>query len=118
MKLMIAGSRSITDVNLSLYVPQGVDMILSGGAIGVDTLAERYADEHKLSKLILRPRYDLYGRSAPLKRNDELVAQADAVLVIWDGVSRGTCYTIKQAKAQGKPLRILMRNPVPHAPTP
>ena len=40
MKLLIAGSRSITDIDIQKYVPSGVDTIISGGANGVDRLAE------------------------------------------------------------------------------
>ena len=71
MKLLIVGSRSITNFDLSPYISADVDTIISGGAEGVDSLAEQYADLHRLSKHILRPRYDLYGRSAPLKRNEK-----------------------------------------------
>ena len=53
MKLLIAGSRSITNFDISPYIPENVELIISGGASGVDTLAEQYADEHKISKLIL-----------------------------------------------------------------
>lgn len=107
MKLLIVGSRSITDFDLSEYVPEGVDHIISGGANGVDTLAERYADEHRISKTIVRPEYERYGRAAPLRRNEIMVDMADAVLVIWDGVSRGTQYTVKYAKKQGKTVTIV-----------
>ncbi len=107
MKLMIAGSRSITKFDLSKYVPLEVDTIISGGANGIDTLAEKYADEHRLSKFILRPRYDIYGRAAPLKRNEEMVNIADTVLVIWDGKSRGAEYTIKYTKKTNKPLILI-----------
>lgn len=58
-------------------------------------MAERYADRHRLSKYIMRPRYDLYGRAAPLKRNEKMVDMADAVLVVWDGHSKGAQYTLK-----------------------
>ena len=61
MKLLTVGSRSITEFDLSPYIPDDVDTIISGGAVGVDSLAEQYADRHRLSKYILRPRYDLYG---------------------------------------------------------
>ena len=90
MILLIAGSRSITDYDLSPHIPEDTDLIVSGGASGVDELAERYADAHRISKLILRPRYDLYSRAAPIKRNAEMVEICDRVLIIWDGKSKGS----------------------------
>ena len=107
MKLLIAGSRSITSVDLKQYVPPNVDTIISGGANGVDRLAEEYADINRLSKYIIRPRYELYGRAAPLKRNEEMVKAADSVLVIWDGMSKGAQYTINCAKKHNKPLVLI-----------
>ena len=89
MKLLIVGSRSITSFDLAPYIPSDIDTVISGGACGVDTLAEQYADLHRLSKYILRPRYDIYGRAAAIKRNEQMVDMADAVLVVWDGISRG-----------------------------
>lgn len=107
MKLLIAGSRSIKDFDLSPYISPDVDMIISGGANGIDTLAEEYADRHKISKTILRPNYARYKRGAPLKRNDEMVNMADKVLVIWDGKSRGTKHTIDYAENLGKKINII-----------
>ena len=107
MKLLIAGSRSITAFDLSSYIPADVDTIISGGASGVDRLAEEYADLHHLSKCVLRPRYDQYGRAAPLKRNEQMVEMADAVLIIWDGRSRGTLHTLKHTKKRNKPLTLI-----------
>ena len=107
MKLMIAGSRSITDFDLSEYIPDGVELIISGGAGGVDTLAERYADEKRISKLIMRPRYDLYGRAAPIRRNEIMVDIADEILVIWDGKSKGSASTVKYAEKNNKPLTVV-----------
>ena len=107
MKLLIAGSRSIREYDLSPYIPHAVDTIISGGAQGVDSLAESYADEHKLSKYVIRPQYKRYGRAAPLKRNQEMVDMADAVLVIWDGKSRGSRFTVEYARKQNKPLFVI-----------
>ena len=45
MKLLIVGSRSITDFDLQGHIPPETDLIISGGANGVDTLAEQYADK-------------------------------------------------------------------------
>lgn len=107
MKLLIAGSRSITDIDISPYIPQGTDLIISGGANGVDSLAEKYADKHRISKLILRPRYDLYRRAAPLKRNERMVDICDSVLVLWDDKSSGTKYTIDYVNRVGKPVKVI-----------
>lgn len=107
MKLLIVGSRSISEFDLSPYISSDVDAVISGGAEGIDSIAERYADLHRISKYILRPRYDIYGRAAPLKRNEQMVDMADAVLVIWDGRSKGAQYTLKYAKKTNKPVTLV-----------
>lgn len=107
MKLMIAGSRTIENIDISPYISDDTELIISGGAKGVDALAEQYADKHRISKLILRPKYKLYRRRAPLIRNDEMVDMCDKVLVFWDGKSKGTKHTIDYAKKTGKPLELI-----------
>ena len=107
MKLLIVGSRSIVDFDLTPYVPAEVELIISGGASGVDSLAEAYADAHRISKLILRPNYRRFGRGAPIRRNREMVELSDEVLVIWDGASRGTAETVRYARSKGKPIRLI-----------
>ena len=95
MKLLIVGSRSITDFDLTKYIPTGVDLIISGGARGVDSLAEQYADKNRISKLVLRPNYVKYGKAAPLIRNKQMVDIADKVIVFWDGITKGSAQTIE-----------------------
>ena len=107
MKLLIAGSRSIADFDLAPYISEETDLIISGGATGIDSLAEKYADEHKISKLILRPKYHLYGKAAPIKRNECMVDLADEILIVWDGVSRGAQSTLKYAKKKNKPFTLI-----------
>ena len=107
MKLLIVGSRSIETFDLSPYVPQETDLIISGGAKGIDCLAEAYADKQRISKLIMRPQYHLYGKVAPLRRNQTMVDMADFVLVIWDGESRGAKFTIQYAQKIQKPLLVI-----------
>ena len=106
MKLLIAGSRSITSFDLSPYVPDEVDLIITGGAKGIDTLAESYAKERGIPTLTVKPCYEKYGRAAPILRDEEMVDMADAVLVIWDGVSRGSKHTAGYACKKGKPLTV------------
>ena len=108
MKLLIAGSRSIKTFGIDRFIPTETTLIISGGAAGIDTIAEEYADRMRISKIILRPDYKTFGRSAPLKRNEEMVDMCDRVLVFWDGVSKGTKYTINFAKKVGKPIEIIM----------
>lgn len=40
-------------------------------------------------------------------RNEELIKMADKVLVVWDGVSKGTKYTINYAKKLNKDIEIV-----------
>ena len=107
MKLLVVGSRSVKNFDLSPYISNNVEVIISGGANGVDFLAEKYADIHRISKYIIRPRYDIYGRGAPIKRNEEMVDISDAILVIWDGQSKGTQHTIEYSKKTKKPITII-----------
>ncbi len=107
MKLLIVGSRSIKNFDLSAHIPNDVDMIISGGAQGIDSLAEEYADRRNISKLILRPDYKKFAKGAPLVRNKRMVEETDSVLVIWDGSSRGTLFTIEYARKLGKPTTVI-----------
>lgn len=108
MKLLIAGSRNISEFDLTEYVPHNTELIICGGAKGIDTVAEKYADSHRISKLVLRPNYALYGKAAPLKRNEVMIDLADSVLVIWDGKSRGTKYTIDYAQKKEKDVTVVI----------
>ena len=107
MKLLIAGSRSISEFDITPYIPEGTDHIISGGATGVDALAEKYADDHKISKTIMRPKSAIHKKGAPLKRNEEMIEMADRILVIWDGISHGTKQTINHATSLGKKITII-----------
>ncbi len=108
MKVAIIGSRGITEYDIGKRIPPDTTLIISGGANGVDKLAERYADAHGIEKKIFYPNYELYGKSAPLIRNKLIVDSADLVIAIWDGYSRGTEYTINYAKRRNIPCEIYM----------
>ena len=106
MKVAIIGSRNLINVEISKYIPENVTEIISGGAIGIDTLAEEVADKRRISKWIIRPEYDKYGKKAPLIRNKEIVKRAELVIAFWDGKSRGTKFTIDYAKKLNKEVKI------------
>jgi len=107
MKLAIIGSRSITDIDLSKYIPEGVTEIVSGGAKGVDTCAAAYAQNNGIALTVFLPDYARYNRGAPLKRNEQIAEYADEALVFWDGKSRGTAQTIRHFRTRRKPYSII-----------
>lgn len=106
MKVAVIGSRSITNIDIEPFIPRGITLLITGGAIGVDTIAEHYADRKCIKKQIIFPDYQRFGKSAPLMRNKLIVDNADIVIAIWDGVSAGTNYTVKYAERIGKPFEV------------
>ncbi len=108
MKLAIVGSRRLT-ADPSGYVPSDVTEIVSGGAQGVDQCAKAYAQANGLKLTEFLPAYARYGQAAPLRRNEEIVRYADAVLAFWDGESAGTRYVIELCKTYGKPVQIVYK---------
>lgn len=107
MKLAIVGSRSITDFNLDSYIPENVTEIVSGGARGVDRLAEKYAKDHNIKFTVFLPDYEGHGRAAPILRDREIIEYADKILAIWDGESKGTRFMINESHRQNKLLQVV-----------
>ena len=104
MKVAVIGSRGLKVNNLEHYLPDGVSEIISGGAKGVDTSAREYALSHGIKLTEFLPEYEKYGRSAPLKRNIQIIEAADVVLAFWDGSSRGTKYVIDNCNKRNIPV--------------
>lgn len=107
MRLAIVGSRNCGSINISEHIAEMPECIISGGAKGVDTLAAQYAREHGIELVEYLPQYNLYGKGAPLKRNEQIVAASDKVLAFWDGASRGTLNSINHARRIGKQVQIV-----------
>ena len=108
MKIAIVGSRSITADIPEKCIPEGVTEIFSGAAKGIDTSARRFAYKHHIFLTDILPEYDLYGKRAPLMRNDLIISHADKVFIFWDGKSKGTDYTIKKCRETNKPYVIYL----------
>ncbi len=112
--MAVVGSRGLDEAcyeTICDNVPAGCSEIISGGAQGVDTLAERYARDRALRMTVIRPQYGLFDRSAPIIRNEEIVRRADFVLILWDGASRGTMHVISACVKTGKPYKLLLIRP-------
>ena len=106
MKVAVIGSRNLTVSNLGTYLPEGTTEIVSGGAKGIDRYARDYAQAWGIKLTEFLPEYEKYRRSAPLKRNLQIIAYADVVIAFWDGVSRGTRYVIGQCFRDHKKLAV------------
>lgn len=59
------------------------DYIISGGAVGVDSMAQRYAKECGHVIVIHYPNYGVYGRGATFVRNKDIVLDADSVYAFY-----------------------------------
>lgn len=109
MKVAVIGSRELRVDNLGKYLPEEVTEIVSGGARGIDTSAREYALKNNIKLKEFLPEYEKYGRSAPLKRNMQIIDYADMVLAFWDGKSRGTKFVIDNCKRIGKRVKIFIK---------
>ena len=100
MNVVVAGSRSISDISLvDLAIRRAgfpISCLISGCAFGVDRLAERLAERNRVPIWRFPADWSL-GRGAGFIRNKKMLVVADAAVVIWDGESRGTAHTLRTA---------------------
>lgn len=107
MKIAIVGSRTIKKINnLAAYLPENVEAIISGGAVGVDQIAAAFAAEHQIPLVEFLPQYEKFGRQAPLVRNVEIIKNSSLVLAFWNGHSRGTAFVVRKCRELGVPVRL------------
>lgn len=112
MKVAVIGSRNIVDFDTAYRlmcenIPKNCSEIVSGGAAGADTLAEKYAKEHGLHLTVFLPEYEKYGKAATLIRNTKIVEYADIVYAFWDMKSLGTTKSLDKCIKTGKPFKII-----------
>ncbi len=113
----VVGSRGFTDwVVLKetldmLHSEQPIDCIVSGGAKGADTLGERWAYLNGVETRIYKPEWrknGVYDNTAGIRRNRDIVRDADVVIAFWDHQSSGTASTIQFAQKAGKKVHIIL----------
>jgi len=117
-KLIIAGSRDFTDYRLlcticdTLYKKEPFTVI-SGGARGADSLAERYTVSRSIPFEVFMAKWNTHGKKAGYIRNQEMAKAGDRALIFWDGKSRGTQHMIHIAKNYKLPTIICYFNQDP-----
>ena len=108
----IVGSREFRNWDqlnktLERHIKGPEDEIVSGGAIGVDSMAQRYAKEKGHDIKIFYPKYGLYGKPATFIRNKKIAENSDVVIAFYQKgrfQQGGTANTAKWAKELGVPL--------------
>jgi hypothetical protein len=118
MRLAIIGSReyedyeSLKNIMMDLffgydYNAYKVKEVISGGAIGADSLGAKWAKENKIKLTEFFPDWKSYGKQAGFIRNIEIVKNSDMVLALWNGLSKGTAHSLRIARDQKKPTLII-----------
>lgn len=111
MKLAIIGSRNVQkDIieKIKKSIDFNCDEIVSGGAHGIDELAEKIAYSLKIKVKIFKPNYKKYGKIAPLIRNKQIIDYSDKVLAFWNYKSKGTRHAILYALKIDKKINIFI----------
>ena len=105
LNIGIIGSRGITSYEALEHVLRDAPAhwmedpkFISGGADGVDTLAERYAARNEIPIDVIEP-----------DCNTDIVEASDGVIALWDGKSSGTRDTMDKCLDRGVPLYMEIR---------
>jgi len=105
MKVCIAGSRSIVDQSIVFKAitdsQLAIEEIITGGAAGVDKIAQRYGAINGIKVTVVKPNWRL-GRGAALINNKILADMSDVLIAVYDGKSNGTLHMIDTMKANNK----------------
>ena len=110
MKLAVIGTKKFTDFNFissTLKKIANIELIISGGAPGTDTLARQYAIQNKIKFLEFPPEYKKFGDKAKHIRDKLIAEECDELIAFWDGECEGTKYTMDYVKQLGKFVKII-----------
>lgn len=109
MKVAVIGSRGFNDYEKMKSVLNNITIseIISGGAIGADSLGAKYANENSISLCVFLPDWKKYGKGAGFIRNKLIVDNSDMVVAFWDGKSKGTKNSIDYSKKINKKVIII-----------
>ena len=110
MRTIIAGSRDDVVYAHLLVALEEIDwvpsVVISGTARGADKLGELWADHNDVPVERFPADWNQFGKSAGYRRNAEMAANAEALVALWDGKSRGTMHMIDLAKKAGLKIYI------------
>lgn len=105
MKVIIAGGRDV-------YLPRILEMaiavsgfeiteVVCGKARGMDTCGDDWAYANKVPVKYFPANWEMHGKAAGHIRNLQMAMYADALILIWDGKSKGSANMLQNAKTEG-----------------
>jgi hypothetical protein len=101
MKVIIAGSRhGVHPLDVYAAIKESgfeITEVVSGGAMGVDSLGEAWARQEGIPIKQFIPDWDRIGKAAGFARNRDMAKYGDALILVWDGESRGSAQMKKMA---------------------
>lgn len=92
---------------LSQVSVEDISLVVSGGAKGIDTYAKLFAGRHHIPLMEYLPDYARFGRNATLRRNTQIVKEANTVVAFPSPDSRGTFHSINEANRLGKKIFVI-----------
>lgn len=105
MKVIIAGSRTIGSLEevVAAIKASGFDIteVVCGGAQGVDQLGKFWAYNAGIPTKQFNAHWNEHGKAAGPIRNREMAAYADALILVWDGQSKGSANMLAEAERKG-----------------
>jgi hypothetical protein len=99
MRILVCGGRDFKDYDLlrDTLSKYPMTLLISGGAPGADTMAEKYAYMLKIPSHIFHADWTSYGRAAGPIRNRRMLIDGKPNLVIAFPGGKGTLNMVKQA---------------------
>jgi hypothetical protein len=109
MKLIIAGTRTLqlpdgTIEGLVLAFDLAPLEVVCGGAHGIDYSGHIWAGRRCYPVKMFLADWEKHGKAAGPIRNKLMALYADELLLVWDGVSRGSANMKKEMLALKKPV--------------
>ena len=105
MRTIIAGTRSIWNYDALDYAigksDWNITQVVCGMAPGMDSVGWAWAHVNNIPIAEFPADWAGLGKYAGLHRNIEMARNADALILIWDGTSRGSGHMLKTARHAG-----------------
>ena len=117
MRILVAGSRNFTDktlmgLEMSRWVNQEDVTIVTGGALGADSIAGEWAKALGYKSEVHAAEWKKHHKAAGIIRNRAMVdSGVDRVLIFYGplGETAGSKYTEEYARGKGVPVEVFFQ---------